>query len=147
MKSTMLVNCTAAKTSNTMRSVRLCRIVRSYCLSRGFGRRYFGMMVGLTPLATIVVSVPMLGVWPTGRQLIGVIGGFACMLLLVRDGSDRGMPPGLLALAVTVPVCYGMGNTFLKWKLSHVHSVPLTTLVLGIAAAWLVPLVLVPGLL
>jgi drug/metabolite transporter (DMT)-like permease len=121
--------------------------VQPYCLAQGFGHSYFGMMVGLVPLATIVVSVPMLGVWPTGRQVVGVLGGFLCMLLLLHDGSLRGISPGILALALTVPVSYGLGNTYVKWKLSHVHSVPLTTLLLATAAAWLVPLELMPGML
>src|SRR4051812_17320047 len=121
--------------------------VQPYCLAQGFGHSYFGMMVGLVPLATIVVSVPMLGVWPTGRQVVGVLGGFVCMLLLVHDGTVRGISPGILALALTVPVSYGLGNTYVKWKLSHVHSVPLTTLLLSTAAAWLVPLEMMPGLL
>jgi drug/metabolite transporter (DMT)-like permease len=64
--------------------------------------------------------------------------------LLVQDGSARGMSSGLLALALTVPVSYALGNTYLKWKLSHVHSVPLTALVLATAAAWLLPLELMP---
>jgi drug/metabolite transporter (DMT)-like permease len=121
--------------------------VQPYCLAQGFGHSYFGMMVGLVPLATILVSVPMLGVWPTGRQVVGVLGGFLCMLLLLHDGSLRGISPGILALALTVPVSYGLGNTYVKWKLSHVHSVPLTTLLLATAAAWLVPLELMPGVL
>lgn len=122
-------------------------VVQPYCLGRGFGHSYFGMMVALVPLATIVVSVPMLGIWPTRRQLVGVLGGFFCMLLLVQDGSARGMSPGLLTLAVTVPLSYAFGNTYVKWKLSHVHAVPLTTLILALAAAWLVPLEFVPGAL
>jgi threonine/homoserine efflux transporter RhtA len=53
-------------------------VVQPYCLGRGFGHSYFGMMVALVPLATIVVSVPMLGIWPAKRQLVGVLGGFGC---------------------------------------------------------------------
>jgi drug/metabolite transporter (DMT)-like permease len=121
-------------------------VIQPYCLSRGFGHSYFGTMVALVPLTTIVVSVPMLGVWPTARQLVGVIGGFLCMLLLVHDGSLRGMPVHILVLAPMVPICYGFSNTFLKWKLSHVPTVPLTTLVLASAAGWLLPLELLPGL-
>ena len=41
-------------------------------------------------------SIPMLGVWPTPRQLVGVLGGLACMGLIVWDGTHRGMAPGLL---------------------------------------------------
>jgi drug/metabolite transporter (DMT)-like permease len=122
-------------------------VVQPYCLGQGFGHSYFGMMVALVPLATIVVSVPMLGVWPTKRQVIGVLGGFVCMLLLLQDGSARGMSARLLTFALTVPLSYALGNTYLKWKLSHVHSVPLTALVLAIAAAWLAPLELTPGVL
>lgn len=121
--------------------------VQPYCLAQGFGHSYFGMMVGLTPLATIVVSVPMLGLWPTARQVVGVLGGFLCMLLLLYDGSLRGISPGILALGLTVPMCYGFANNFVKWKLSHVHSLPLTTLLLATATAWLVPMELVPGML
>jgi drug/metabolite transporter (DMT)-like permease len=102
------------------------------------------MMVALVPLATIVVSVPMLGIWPSKRQLAGVLGGFVCMLLLLQDGTARGMSASLLALALSVPLSYALGNTYLKWKLSHVHAVPLTALVLAMAAAWLVPLELAP---
>lgn len=120
-------------------------VVQPYCLGQGFGHSYFGMMVALVPLATIVVSVPMLGVWPTKQQLVGVLGGFVCMLLLLQDGAARGMSGGLLVLALTVPLSYALGNTYLKWKLSHVHAVPLTALVLAMAAAWLAPLELVPG--
>lgn len=122
-------------------------VVQPYCMARGFGHSYFGMMVALTPLATLLVSIPMLGLWPSARQLIGVVGGFLCMLLILQDGSDRGMSIGLLALAVTVPLSYALGNTYIKWKLSHVHAVPLTSLLLALAAAWLVPLELIPGLL
>jgi drug/metabolite transporter (DMT)-like permease len=122
-------------------------VVQPYCLGRGFGHSYFGMMVALVPLATILVSVPMLGIWPTTRQLAGVLGGFVCMLVLLQDGAARGISPSLLALAVTTPLSYALGNTYMKWKLSHVHSVPLTTLVLVTAAAWLAPLELIPGAL
>src|ERR1044072_69293 len=96
-------------------------VVQPFCIHQGFGHSYFGMMVALVPLTTIVVSVPMLGIWPTTRQFAGVLGGFLCMILLVQDGAERGMSPGLLALALSVPLCYALGNTYLKWKLSHVH--------------------------
>jgi drug/metabolite transporter (DMT)-like permease len=120
-------------------------VVQPFCLAQGFGHSYFGMMVGMTPLATVAVSVPMLGVWPTARQLAGVFGGLVCMSLLIQDGSARGMSPGILALALSVPLCYALGNTYLKWKLSNVHAVPLTALVLTTAALWLLPLEFLPS--
>ena len=41
------------------------------------GGAFGGMMVSFVPLLTILVSIPMLGVYPTKRQFFGVIGGFA----------------------------------------------------------------------
>src|SRR5687767_911156 len=70
-------------------------VVQPYCLSQGFGHSFFGMLVGLTPLATIMVSVPMLGIFPTVRQVVGVVGGLGCMMLLVSDGVNRGISAGI----------------------------------------------------
>lgn len=122
-------------------------VVQPYCLSRGFGHSFFGMLVGLVPIATIVVSIPMLDVWPSTRQIAGVIGGFLCMMLLLEDGAERGMSTWLMALGLTVPLCYALGNTYLKWKLAHVHAVPLTTIVLSASAAWLIVLRFTPGMI
>lgn len=122
-------------------------VVQPYCLSRGFGHSFFGMLVGLVPIATIIVSIPMLDVWPSTRQILGVVGGFLCMMLLLEDGAERGMSTWLMALGLTVPLCYAIGNTYLKRKLSHVHAVPLTTLVLSTSAAWLIVLRFTPGMI
>ena len=43
------------------------------------GSGFIGMTVAFVPLLTILVSAPMLGVYPTRRQLLGVLGGLACM--------------------------------------------------------------------
>ncbi len=108
---------------------------------------YFGMMVSLLPLVTILVSIPMLSIWPTPRQVIGVLGGLVCLSGVVLDGSQRGIAPGVLALAVTVPVAYATGNTYIKWKLSHMDPVVMTVLFLGLAGLLLLPLQLFPSLL
>ncbi len=119
-------------------------VIQSYVVGRGFGHSYFAIMVALVPLVTIVVSVPMLGQWPSWRQMVGILGGLVCMGFIVGDGSDRGMSAGLLLLALVVPCVYAVGNTFVKWKLSHVPALPLTTLLLGVAALILLPLELSP---
>lgn len=108
---------------------------------------YFGMMVSLVPLVTIVASIPMLGIWPTTRQVVGVVGGLICLSGVVLDGSQRGIAPSVLALAVTVPITYALGNTYIKWKLSHMDPLPMTVLFLGIAGLLLLPLQLFPNLL
>lgn len=121
-------------------------VVLAYCVAQGYGHSYFGMLLALVPLATIFVSVPMLGVWPSVRQWLGVLGGLICVALLVQVGSQRGMSPSLVALALTAPVGYAIGNTLIKWKLSHIPTVPLTALLLLAGTAMLVPLEFLPTL-
>jgi drug/metabolite transporter (DMT)-like permease len=108
---------------------------------------YFGMMVSLVPLVTIVASIPMLGIWPSLKQVVGVVGGLICLSGVVLDGSQRGIAPSVLALAVTVPIAYATGNTYIKARLNHVDPLPMTVLLLGIAGLLLLPLQLFPGLL
>lgn len=101
---------------------------------------FFGMMMAFVPLLTILVSIPMLGVKPTARQLVGVVLGFAFIVLLMYDGHDRGIPIGLLALAGSVPLSYAVGNTWIRRSLSHVDSTPLTVVMLLVSTAALAPL-------
>jgi drug/metabolite transporter (DMT)-like permease len=123
------------------------QIIQAYVLEQGFGHGFFGTMVAAIPLLTILVSVPMLGVRPTGRELFGVLGGLACIFVLVEDGMQRGMSPGLLALTMIIPLSSAVGNTFFKWKLPHVPAAPLTTTMLVVAALALLPLQASPRLM
>jgi drug/metabolite transporter (DMT)-like permease len=116
------------------------QVVQAYVLAQGYGHSFFGTMVAAIPLLTILVSVPMLGIVPTRRELIGVLGGLACMWLLVEDGVHRGMSLGLLALTFIVPLSSALSNTFIKWKLPHVPAAPLTTTLLVAASFALLPL-------
>lgn len=118
-----------------------------YVMSQANEHGYFGMMVALVPLVTIMASIPMLGVWPTQRQLIGVIGGLVCLAGVVEDGSQRGIPLSLLALALTVPTSYAIGNTYIKWKLEHIPPVQLTAMFLGMGGCLLLTLQLFPDFL
>lgn len=122
-------------------------VIQPYVMRQAGEHGFFGMTVAFVPLATIAVSIPMLGVWPTSRQLAGVLGGLAFMAAIVWDGSRRGISPDLLALAVSTPLSYAVGNTYLKWKLDHMPAAPLTAIFLAIGALALVPLELSPTLL
>jgi drug/metabolite transporter (DMT)-like permease len=123
------------------------QVIQAYVLEQGFGHGFFGTMVAVIPLLTILVSVPMLGVRPTGRELFGVLGGLGCIFLLVEEGVQRGMSPGLLALTMIIPLSSALSNTFYKWKLPHVPAAPLTTIMLIVAALALMPLQAAPGLM
>jgi drug/metabolite transporter (DMT)-like permease len=123
------------------------QVFQAYVLAHGFNHSFLGSMVAAIPLLTILISVPMLGEKPTSRELIGVLGGLACMFLLVEDGVERGMSAGLLALVFTVPLSATLSNTYIKWKLSHVPAAPLTVALLVAAAVSLLPLQLFPAVL
>lgn len=114
-------------------------VVVPYVVAQGFGHSFMGMMVAMVPLATILISIPMLRLWPTWRQLVGVVGGLVGLGFILQGGSQRGMSAGLLALAACVPLTYSFGNTYIKWKLDHVPALPLTTLLLGVAGVMLLP--------
>jgi len=115
-------------------------VVQPYTMIQAGEHAYFGMMVALVPLATILVSIPMLRLWPTRRQLVGVSGGILCMVMAVQDGSARGISLDLLLLALTVPISYAVGNTYVKWKLDHLPALPITTLFLALGGVCLFPL-------
>ncbi len=115
-------------------------VTQPYVLAQGFGHSFFGVVVAAIPLLTILMSIPMLGVWPTWRQMLGVIGGLACLWFVVDDGFHRGMSWGILALAAVVPLTAAFNNTFVKLKLSGAQSLPVTAVMLGSAGVMLLPL-------
>jgi drug/metabolite transporter (DMT)-like permease len=116
------------------------QLIQAYVLEQGFGHGFFGTMVAAIPLLTILVSVPMLGVKPTARELAGVLGGLACIFLLVEDGMHRGMSLWLLCLTMTIPLSSALSNTFYKWQVPHVPAAALTTTILVVTGIALVPL-------
>ncbi|MEN0110881.1 MAG: DMT family transporter [Planctomycetota bacterium] len=109
-------------------------------IGQGFGHSFFGMTVAFVPLLTILVSIPLLGVKPTARQLVGVLGGLGMIALLMYDGNQRGMTPTLLAIAVTVPLSYAVGNTWLRRTLADAPPTPLATVMMAFALLTLSPL-------
>jgi drug/metabolite transporter (DMT)-like permease len=86
-----------------------------------------------------------LGLLPTRRQLIGVLGGLACMWLIVDDGVDRGMTLGFLALTLWIPISSALSNTVIKRTLPKVPAVPLTAMMLAFSGLWLAPLSISPA--
>ena len=105
-----------------------------------YGSGFIGMTVAFVPLLTVLVSVPMLGVYPSRRQLIGVVGGLGFLALMMADGLDRDMTAPMLVLALLVPTCYAIGNTFVRQKLQDAPPLPVTALALLLAGGVLVPL-------
>ncbi|MBX3424154.1 MAG: DMT family transporter [Pirellulales bacterium] len=120
-------------------------LIQPYVMRQAGEHGFFGLMVTFVPLVTILASMPMLGQRPTPRQLVGVLGGLACAWLVVLDGTQRGIGAWDLGLALTVPLGYAVGNTYIKWKLDHLPAAPLSTAFLAIGGAALVPLRMSPA--
>jgi len=128
-------------------------VVQPYLISTGLaiggggGHSFFGMMVAFTPLLTILASAPMLGIWPTARQLVGVLVGLGFMGLLMSDGIDRGITPVMLLMAFSIPLSYSLANTYLRRSLSEVPATALTASMLVAPALVLTPFALSNNLL
>lgn len=109
-------------------------------IATGFGHSFFGMTVAFTPLLTMLVSIPMLGIKPSAKQLIGVLGGLFFIFLLMYDGNLRGIGPVTLALAVTVPLSYAIGNTWMRRSLRDADPTPLAATMMMVASLAIAPL-------
>lgn len=120
-------------------------VAQPWLLAQGFGHSFFGMMVAFTPMLTIFVSIPMLGVWPTKRQIAGVTAGLVFMGLLLFDGSQRGITPGMLLISLSIPLSYATANTYLRRHLNDVPATPLSAAMLYPPLLLLIPACLLHG--
>jgi drug/metabolite transporter (DMT)-like permease len=116
------------------------QIIQAYALRHGLGHGFLGTLVAGIPLLTILVSVPMLGIRPSSRELLGVSGGLVCMGLILDDGVGRGVSLAILALTALVPISSALSNTVIKRTLPHVPAAPLTAWLLALSALSMLPL-------
>lgn len=105
------------------------------------GSGLIGMLIGLVPIMTILVSIPILGQWPGRRQFLGVAGGLAFLILLMRDSVRRDVSMGDMALAAVVPLCYATANTWIKKAFPDRSPLALSCAVLSLSAILLLPMV------
>jgi drug/metabolite transporter (DMT)-like permease len=110
------------------------------------GSGMIGLMPSLVPLITIMISIPMLGVRPTPRQLTGVLAGLGFISLLFIDGLHRDVDLLHLAAAITVPLSYAVSNTYVKRAFSKVSPVMLTFFCLAVTSIILTPYAIVEPL-
>ncbi len=130
-----------------LRDIRIAALIAFACpyllqpalIGQGYGHSFFGTTVAFTPLLTMLVSIPLLGVRPTKRKLIGVLFGLGFVMLLMADGNLRGIPITILGLSFLVPVFYAVGNTWIGRTLSDADSTPMCCAMMGMAALMLTP--------
>jgi len=121
-------------------------IMQPYLIGKHQDSAFFGMMVCLVPLLTILASVPLLRVLPTVRQVGGVMLGLVCMGLLFREGWARDMSGWDLFFAALVPASYAASNTFIKRRLSGMPSLLMTAMILGLTSLVITPIGVVEGI-
>lgn len=113
--------------------------VQPYLVHR-YGSGFIGMMICFVPLLTVLFSMPVLRVFPTRWQLAGVLGGLACMAVIMADGLRRDVPALGLLLAISVPASYALCNTLIKRHFTEMspHILALTSM--GLATLFVLPL-------
>ena len=103
---------------------------------------FVATLVILVPLMTVIVSVPMLGVRPSKRQLVGVLGGLLFAIVLCADklhGIDNSFA---LIVGLIVPLVYAVTNTYIRRRWHHTSPLVLSFVATSLAAALLVPVAL-----
>jgi drug/metabolite transporter (DMT)-like permease len=98
-----------------------------------------GMSVSFVPLFTVLLSIPLLRIYPTQRQAIGVLGALLCLIGILLDSQDRAIPVSDLLLAGSVPLGYALANICIRRRLMHISSLDLSFWSLVWTAACLVP--------
>lgn len=113
--------------------------IQPYVIART-GSAFAGMLLSLVPLLTIVASVPLLGVYPSVRQVAGVVGGLALMAVLMANELRTDVRMGDLILAAITPCAYATANTYVKRRFNGVPPLALTMTAMALTAAMLVPI-------
>lgn len=114
--------------------------VQPWLISATKNSAFIGMTVSFTPLFTMLVSIPLLGIVPSTRQAIGVLGALGGLALLISDGFSRNISAAHLLLAITVPLGYSLVNTWIRRRLIHVPALTVTFIAMLVATVILQPL-------
>lgn len=114
-------------------------VIQPWLVAR-HGSAFIGLSVSLVPLLTIFVSIPLLRIYPSPQQVVGVTGALVCIAGLMWDGLERSVPMLDLVFAFTVPLSYAIVNTLIRRSLRDLSPVLLSTMLLGFACIPLLPL-------
>jgi drug/metabolite transporter (DMT)-like permease len=107
------------------------------------GHGFIGMTVALVPIFTILVSIPLLGVYPSRKQFFGILIGMVSLSLMVIEGLDRNVSEGYLFMALSVPLCYAVSNTLVQRSLKDLPPIILVALFMTAGTIALTPLSLI----
>lgn len=103
------------------------------------GSAFMALMVSFVPLLTILVSLPVMKVKPSSRQLFGTLGSLACLAVLMGDGLQRSVPLIDFAAAFTVPLGYAAANVAIRHRLKHASALLVTPVAFAGSTLLLIP--------
>jgi drug/metabolite transporter (DMT)-like permease len=90
-----------------------------------YGSGFIGMMVGLVPIFTIIISRMMFKTVIHKFEVWGVIMGLICIIGIFSDGLKRSFTITHLLIAIIVPLGYAITNSFTKHHLTHLNPMAL----------------------
>ena len=95
--------------------------------------------IGFTPLFTLAFSIPILGIRPTSKQAIGVLGALGCLVLLLIDSAERSITWFDVMILFCTPLMYALANIWVRMSLSDIPPMELTIVCLGVSGLLLLP--------
>ena len=105
------------------------------------------MLNGLTPVFTFVFSVFLFQIRYKATQIVGLLLGLLCAVMLAIERSSTAITfnwhAGLILLAT---LCYGFNINLIKQRLSHIPAVVLSTVTVSIAGLLAFFLAFLPNL-
>ncbi len=115
-------------------------VIREIEAAVGRGSSFMGLVIALVPLFTVAVQAMMMRIWPSPREWVGVLGGLALLTFLAWEEVSQGVPVSVFLLAALTPLCYAVGNTYVKHRFHDASPLALTTTAMAIATLLLLPL-------
>jgi drug/metabolite transporter (DMT)-like permease len=112
--------------------------IQPYLVGR-VGSGLLGMSVGLVPLVTLVISIPILDSLPTRLQIFGVLGALTALAMLFFDRLRLDVAVADLFLVTSVPVGYATANVVVRRWLCSIPALELTSCCLCGAGLMLAP--------
>ncbi len=94
---------------------------------------FMGMVMVFVPLATLLWSIPILKTRPSRPELMGVIGGLVCLLVLMWDARALQLDLLDVCLALMVPFCYSYTATLAKRHLQGIDPIVASSCTLTVA--------------
>ena len=109
-------------------------------LIENYGSGFIGMMVGLVPVFTIIISKVIFKNKIHKMEMCGIFMGLLCVVGIFSDGLNRSFTIPHLLIAIIVPLGYALTNSYAKERLSHLSPMTLMASQLIIATSCLNPI-------